>query len=65
MVIEIGLGLGITAIVCTTGLIMYIAWLIYNSKCFRSRCCTDDAVVDIERDTRHEKHIKPPHMPKL
>ena len=62
MVIE---GIIITAIVCGTGLLMYIAYLIYSSKCFKSQCCTKDAIVNIERDTKHERHLKPPHMPRV
>ena len=60
MIIE---GIIITAIICTTGLFMYISYLIYNSKCFKSQCCTDEAVLNIERHTKEEHHVKAPTLP--
>lgn len=58
--IEIGV---IALIIGSFALAGYIAYLIYNSKCRKSDCCTKDAVMHIERDTEREKSVKQLNLP--
>lgn len=45
----------VASIVCGTAILGYIVRLIFMSKCKKSECCTEDAVIHIERDTATEK----------